>query len=130
MKLLEKNTGFLGDAGTESVRCIEMMTNSEWTYHVDYYGICNIVYFIASGGKSMDISLVNNRYTIVDLKCINQSSDIIVNMLDSFLNIDKNNFPSLNAYLEKIESILMLQSNKLITTLDRQNILLFDSNVQ
>jgi hypothetical protein len=78
----------------------------------------------------MNIQVENDRFTVekkeafVELK----SGQVLIEMMDSFLNIDNEKFPSLKIQLEKIENVLSTYSSRLLAALDRQNILLFEDN--
>ena len=66
---------------------------------------------------------ISNKDAFFKLK----SGQVLIEMMEKFLNIQDGNFPSLKEELEKVENVLEMYSNRLVAILDRQNILLFEN---
>lgn len=147
MSLYPEDTVFYTDVGTESLRCIEMQIGKPWNFQIDYYGICNVLYFLISGGEALEVTKnsetskwepvhLNLRFahtaTIELTTCRNMvARDLWTKLFQSFLNIEScMSLPSLSQTLGEFENYILADSSRVKAIkagLCRQNIMIFES---
>jgi len=127
--LYPPGTLFEGNCHAKNFQCIEMITDREWTYQLDIFGVCGVIHCLLHN-EYMDVECVEGRWKPTRPFKRYWQKDLWTMLFDTLLNIpDCSSQPPLSAIRGAVEAYLFENQERrqmLQRALHKQTMMLFE----